>query len=148
MNEAEKWAAELAKTEGEAFEKALSGQQPHKNEFQVDDNLEQAFRSGYGKGYADALYKGADSRLDQIAFHYGYDAQREQFVEECAEAVLAVQKCKRHGSNSNFVNLCEEIADVLIMAQQMRLLMSTALIDGFIDKKLKRQIERIQKEEE
>lgn len=106
----------------------------------TEDELEQAFRQGYLAGRS-------DSRLERIAYHYGYDAQREQFIEECSEAILAAQKCKRHGSHGNFVNLCEEVADVLIMAQQMRILMSTSLIDSFIDKKLNRQLGRIENEE-
>ena len=107
-----------------------------------NDELEQAFRQGYMQGR-----KECDPRIIRIAEHYGYEAQREQFEEECAEAILAAQKCKRHGSHGNFVNLCEEVADVLIMAQQMRILMSTSLIDSFIDKKLNRQLGRIENEE-
>ena len=106
------------------------------------DELEQAYRQGYMQGR-----KECDPRIIRIAEHYGYEAQREQFEEECAEAILAAQKCKRHGSHGNFVNLCEEVADVLIMAQQMRILMSTSLIDSFIDKKLNRQLGRIENEE-
>ena len=115
--------------EASAFEKALRREKP-------TDELEQAFRQGYLAGRS-------DNRLERIAYHYGYESQREQFEEECAEAILAAQKCKRHGSHGNFVNLCEEVADVLIMAQQMRILMSTSLIDSFIDKKLNRQLRRI-----
>ena len=119
--------------EASAFEKA-------RREKPVDE-LEQAYRQGYMQGR-----KECDPRIIRIAEHYGYEAQREQFEEECAEAILAAQKCKRHGSHGNFVNLCEEVADVLIMAQQMRILMSTSLIDSFIDKKLNRQLRRIESE--
>ena len=120
--------------EASAFEKALRREKPA-------DELEQAYRQGYMQGG-----KECDPRIIRIAEHYGYEAQREQFEEECAEAILAAQKCKRHGSHGNFVNLCEEVADVLIMAQQMRILMSTSLIDSFIDKKLNRQLRRIESE--
>ena len=121
--------------EAETFKAALRREKPN-------DELEQAFRQGYMQGR-----KECDPRIIRIAEHYGYEAQREQFEEECAEAILAAQKCKRHGSHGNFVNLCEEVADVLIMAQQMRILMSTSLIDSFIDKKLNRQLGRIENEE-
>ena len=121
--------------EAAAFEKALRREKPV-------DELEQAYRQGYMQGR-----KECDPRIIRIAEHYGYEAQREQFEEECAEAILAAQKCKRHGSHGNFVNLCEEVADVLIMAQQMRILMSTSLIDSFIDKKLNRQLRRIENED-
>ena len=119
--------------EASAFEKALRREKP-------TDELEQAFRQGYLAGRS-------DSRLERIAYHYGYDAQREQFIEECAEAILAAQKCKRHGSKDNFEALCSEVADVLVMAQQMRLLMGAKVIDEIIDKKLNRQLGRIENEE-
>ncbi len=118
--------------EAETFENALLREKP-------TDELEQAFRQGYMQGRL-------DSRLEQIAYHYGYDAQREQFIEECSEAILAAQKCKRHGSKDNFEELCGEVADVLIMAQQMRLLMSTTLIDRIVNEKLERQLGRIENE--
>lgn len=120
--------------EAETFENALLREKP-------TDELEQAFRQGYLAGLREQ-----DNRIKEIAYHYGYESQREQLIEECAEAILAAQKCKRHGSHGNFVNLCEEVADVLIMAQQMRILMSTSLIDSFIDKKLNRQLGRIESE--
>ena len=103
----------------------------------MNDELEQAFREGYAQG------KSEDSRIIQIANHYGYTAQREQFEEECGEAIVAAQKCKRDGSMKAFNDLCGEVADVLIMARQMRLLMSPSLIDAIIESKLDRQIERI-----
>lgn len=136
IEEAKKWAQELAYNEGLAFEKALSRTKP------APDELEQAYRQGYVQGY-----KKRDTRINAIAQHYGYEAQREQFEEECAEAILAAQKVKRSGSNSAFVNLAEEVADVLIMAEQMRCLISPSLVDSFVEKKLQRQIKRIKEEE-
>ena len=108
-------------------------------EFTIDE-IEQAFRQGLTKG------KGKDKRIEQIAHHYGYTAQREQFIEECSEAILACQKCKRDGSMKAFNDLCGEVADVLIMAQQMRLLMSPSLIDAIMESKIERQMERMKNE--
>ena len=89
--------------------------------------------------------------LRAIMEHYGYEAQREQFVEECAEAIQAAQKCKRihdnQGAREAFENLKEEIADVLIMAAQMYHFLGADEIDRIISKKLDRQIERIRSEE-
>ena len=121
--------------EASAFEKALRRKEPV-------DELEQAYRQGYMQGR-----KECDPRIIRIAEHYGYEAQREQLIEECAEAILAAQKCKRHGSKDNFEALCGEVADVLIMAQQMRLLMGAKVIDEIIDKKLNRQLGRIENED-
>lgn len=85
--------------------------------------------------------------LRAIMEHYGYEAQREQFVEECAEAILAVQKCKRkksvQESREAFEHLKEEVADVLIMASQMYHFLGTDEIDRIITKKLDRQMRRI-----
>lgn len=122
--------------EAEAFENIISRMKPS------EDELSQAFRQGYIAGRCNS-----DSRLYDIATHYGYTAQREQFIEECAEAVLAAQKCKRHGSKENFEALESEVADVLIMAMQMRLLMSTTAVDNIIEQKIERQLERIRKEQ-
>jgi hypothetical protein len=121
--------------EAETFKAALRREKP-------TDELEQAYRQGYMQGR-----KEYDPRIIRIAEHYGYEAQREQFEEECAEAILAAQKCKRHGSKDNFEELCGEVADVLVMAQQMRLLMGAKVIDEIIDKKLNRQLGRIENEE-
>lgn len=90
--------------------------------------------------------------IRKIARHYGLIKQREQFIEECAEAILAAQKCKRTSYSlveyePNLMNLAEEVADVIIMAEQMRLLISPELVDGFIEKKLERQLRRIEDEE-
>jgi hypothetical protein len=118
--------------EASAFEKALRREKPV-------DELEQAYRQGYMQGR-----KECDPRIIRIAEHYGYEAQREQFEEECAEAILAAQKCKRYGSKGSFEALCSEVADVLIMAQQMRCLISLERIDSIIDEKLNRQLGRIE----
>lgn len=108
------------------------------------DELEQAFRQGYLQGYK---ARHSDTRIITIAHHYGYDSQREQFEEECAEAILAAQKVKRKCSNKTLVNFAEEVADVLIMAEQMRILISASLVDEFIQKKLERQIRRMNGEQ-
>lgn len=84
--------------------------------------------------------------LKNIAEHYGYERQREQFVEECSEAVLAVPKCKR-GKDGEFENFKEEVADVLIMAEQMRYFIGKDTVDKIINAKLNRQIQRIREEE-
>lgn len=85
-----------------------------------------------------------------IMSSYDYDQQREIFVEECAEAIQAVQKCKRKNYRIEplqaFENFKEEVADVLIMAEQMRQYIGAKDIDKIIDTKLRRQIERIKED--
>ena len=87
-----------------------------------------------------------DNRVKYIAEHYGLPAQREQLEEECAELILASQKCKRIGDKNTFNNFCEEVADVYIMVMQMMHLISPELISEIIDKKLTRQMKRIKEE--
>ena len=93
-----------------------------------------------------------DERIKRIANYYGYESQREQFIEECAEMIQASQKCKRTDIQNaqrykeRFDNFQEEVADVLIMALQMRVLLGERDVDDIIDKKLDRQIQRIEAE--
>lgn len=88
--------------------------------------------------------------LGLIVGSYTYEQQREIFVEECAEAIQAVQKCKRNTDRMKalaaFENFKEEVADVLIMAEQMRQYIGAKDIDKIIDTKLRRQIERIKED--
>ena len=63
------------------------------------------------------------------AEHYGYEAQSNQLVEECAELIQAVSKYRRavaKGEDEKLIalgNLIEEIADVEIMLEQIKYLL-------------------------
>jgi NTP pyrophosphatase (non-canonical NTP hydrolase) len=106
----------------------------------MNDELEQAFREGYAKG------KSEDSRIIKIANHYGYTAQSDIIIEECAELTQAICKLRRAWSNERLENVKEELADVLIMARQHRVMLGADDIDRIIGEKLDRQIERINEE--
>lgn len=84
--------------------------------------------------------------LFEIMSNHTFFEQCEVFVEECAEAIQAVQKCKRALSGSEYLksteHLREEVADVLIMASQMRFFLGPDKVDKIITAKLKRQIKR------
>lgn len=86
-----------------------------------------------------------EAAIGQIVRHYTYDQQRDMTVEECAEFIQAVCKCKR-GKKGAFENLKEEVADVLIMAEQMRQYIGAESVDQIINQKLKRQLDRIMAE--
>jgi NTP pyrophosphatase (non-canonical NTP hydrolase) len=83
--------------------------------------------------------------MDVMKVH-AFAEQREIFVEECAEAIQAVQKCKRDVNSDEYLkaveHLREEVADVLIMAEQMRLFLGSDKVDEIITAKLTRQINR------
>ncbi len=68
----------------------------------------------------------------ETAKHYGYEAQSNQLVEECAELIQAVSKYRRvtavHPVDVDkkvvaLDNLIEEIADVEIMLEQVKYLL-------------------------
>lgn len=96
--------------------------------------------------------------LQQIADTYGYEAQREILVEECSELIQAVQKLKRVENSGDAEqidkatsNYLEELADVSIMLEQMRYMLTPRLkqeLDNNVAKKLDRQIERIERAKE
>lgn len=136
IDEARKWAQELANSEGEVFEQVMTRIKPE------SDELQQAWRQGFIEGK-----KHHDKRIIEIAKHYGALLQREQFVEECSEAILAAQKSKRTPNPKTIMDLQGEVADVLIMALQMRYLYGAEAVDRFVELKLSRQIKRIKEEE-
>ena len=136
IEEARKWAQELATSEGEAFEQAMARIKPEQ------DEIQQAWRQGFIEGK-----KAHDKRITEIAKHYGALLQREQFIEECSEAILAAQKSKRTPNPKTISDLQGEVADVLIMALQMRYLFGAEAVDRFVELKLSRQIKRIKEEE-
>lgn len=90
------------------------------------------------------------------AEHYGYEAQSNQLVEECAELIQAVSKYRRaaaKGEDEKLIaklialgNLIEEIADVEIMLEQIKHLLKIPEEDLFAYKqfKINRTKERIE----
>lgn len=86
-----------------------------------------------------------DEKIKQITFHYDFQNQRDMLIEECAELIQAINKCKR-GVDGSFDNFVEELADVQVMLLQMEEYLGKEVVDSIIEKKLNRQIERIEKE--
>lgn len=94
-----------------------------------------------------------DERLKQIADHYGLDEQLNMLQEECAELIQAVSKYRR---KEKLGDLYEEMTDVKIMLQQVDYLldkkfsplgvMSQNSYNYFSEKKITRQLERIERE--
>lgn len=89
--------------------------------------------------------------LQKITKHNGVEVQKHLFCEECAEAIQAVQKLKRFANSASYYRtayheLCGEIADVLITANEMRLIFGEDEIDRLIYYKLERQLRRTERE--
>lgn len=81
-----------------------------------------------------------------IADHYGIERQLHQLAEECAELAVEASHSARKGVT---VKIIEEMADVLLMIEQVIYLSNIAIedIDECIRFKIDRQLERIKEEE-
>lgn len=91
-----------------------------------------------------------------IAEKYGYKPQARQAVEEMSELIQAICKLDRnHGDFESveeiatapeYIHVAEEIADVKICIAQLEYLLDCkGLVGLYVDEKLKRQVERIEK---
>ncbi len=74
---------------------------------------------------------------------YGVFAQIEMAVEECSELIQAIQKTKRDNNIETSNHVCEEIADVEIMIEQLRGIFNSDMIDKYKQEKLERLNKRI-----
>ena len=102
---------------------------------------------GYAAGVCTSA-KGLDDKIQQIAMNYTFEQQRSVFAEECAEAIQAAMKVSRSENSAEAIkqaldNLASEVADVIIMAQQMRFFLGAGKVDKKIEYKLDRPLERI-----
>lgn len=86
-----------------------------------------------------------DNRVKTIADYYGFTSQANMLCEEAAEFMVALNKLRR-GNVEAFDNIKEEVADVIVCAEQLRYLLGKE-VDCIIDEKLSRQIRRIKKEQ-
>ena len=73
--------------------------------------------------------------------HYGKENQKKKCIEEMAELTKAL--CKEtfvspDEVDGNLINIQEEIADVIIMANQMRIIYGPDQVDAAIEYKLNR----------
>ncbi|WP_242877619.1 MazG nucleotide pyrophosphohydrolase domain-containing protein [Eisenbergiella tayi] len=94
-----------------------------------------------------------EEKIKIIAERYGYEPQSRQLIEEMAELTQAINKLWRKqnfGESSKEIaeahdNLQEEMADVLIMIWQLKVLLGIGEgeLQNIINTKLDRQLERI-----
>ena len=96
------------------------------------------------------------NKIIKIANHYGLVKQSRQLSEECAELIQAVSKYMRYQETSYastvdwkyLENVCEEIADVEVMLEQIKYLLhiNPEAVEEIKKNKIDRQLERIKKE--
>lgn len=88
--------------------------------------------------------------LENAVETYGVEIQSTVCMEECAELIQAISKCKRYGCTGKYRdNLIEEIADVVICADLLQIMYDVDLpeIAKMIDKKIERLKERLKQHE-
>ena len=98
----------------------------------------------------------AEQKIQYIADHYGYEPQSRQLIEEMAELTVALNKAWRKTFDTvdklpnmdDEERIEEEIADVEIMLSQIKYLLGVGDVElsQIIERKVDRQIERINKE--
>lgn len=86
-----------------------------------------------------------DDKIKAIADHYGFSSQADMLIEEAAEYMVALNKLRR-GKSEAYKNIKEEVADILVVASQLRYLLGEDEIDSIMNRKLKRQLQRIKQE--
>lgn len=76
--------------------------------------------------------------------HYGTKKQQDIAIEELAELQKAIIKYRREPSDKAKEAVVEEIADVQVMLEQLKIIYSCRTkIDAIMDAKIDRQIKRI-----
>lgn len=83
--------------------------------------------------------------------HYGLDNQLRILQEECAELIQAASKYLRAQEAGKPIAqskaaLLEEIADVMIMVEQIKGIFTGTALDAMLESKLERQLGRIRSE--
>ena len=102
-------------------------------------------------GMTISLLDNLDRFARQAVGHYGNARQIDKAIEECDELSEALTQ---YQAASGLVDrdaygrhVIGEIADVIIMAQQMRLVFGAQAVDAMIDEKIDRQRKRMQEGE-
>ena len=76
--------------------------------------------------------------------HYGTKKQQDIAIEELAELQKAIIKYRREPSDKTKEAVVEEIADVQVMLEQLKMIFSCrSKIDAIMDAKIDRQIKRV-----
>ena len=89
-----------------------------------------------------------EEKVKKIADYYGWNNQLKQLAEECCE--LSVESLHYIREGRGIERISEEIADVLIMIQQIIYLIGHGYgdIEKYAEFKLDRQLSRIEREQE
>ena len=85
-----------------------------------------------------------ESKLLFLINHYGTKKQQDIAIEELAELQKAIIKYRREPSDKTKEAVVEEIADVQVMLEQLKMIFSCkSKTDEIMDAKIDRQIKRV-----
>ena len=96
--------------------------------------------------------KTVTGKLLHIIEHYGLDDQFYKSIEEAGEYISAASELLAAEGKGDKIeekalkNVMEELADLIIMTKQMRLIFGIKEIDNLINYKIKRTMKRIEQE--
>ena len=112
------------------------------------DDWSRGYDEGVSAAYSEVeKLESEDPRIETIANHYGFTSQANMLTEEAAEYTVALNKLRR-GHADAYEHIKEEVADVLVIAYQLRHLLGAEAIDKIIEEKVERQLSRIREEKE
>ena len=86
-----------------------------------------------------------DALCDAALHHFGVPSQLNKTTQECAELIVAITNFNEYRANAK-EEVISEIADVTIMARQLRLVFGAEAVDAEIQRKLRRMKDRIRAE--
>lgn len=97
------------------------------------------------------MNKDQKAKAAEIFQHYGTENQLRILQEECAELIQAASKYLRAQEAGKPIAqskaaMLEEVADVMIMVEQVKGIFTGAALDAMLESKLDRQLERIRGE--
>lgn len=73
--------------------------------------------------------------------HFGVECQIDKALEEMGE--LIVELSRRRSTRCDAERIAEEVADALIMLEQLRIIFGASKVDGYVAEKLERLEKRI-----
>jgi hypothetical protein len=76
--------------------------------------------------------------------HYGVEHQKRKLLEELAE--LMTEIAREQDGRTDRERIRVELADVIIMCEQMRIVFGQAAVDGWIERKMERLVDRMNEE--
>lgn len=84
-------------------------------------------------------------KLKKIADYYRFTSQADMLCEEAAAFMVALNKFSR-GNCDAYSQVEEKLADVLVVAEQLRYLIGENIINPIMNDKINRQLRRIEEE--